>query len=166
MMKSAIQKVLLLKINEILKKLKELILEWSKVPMLTMTHGQPSSPSFLGKELLVFYERIVIQSRKLNSLKYFTKFGGAIGNFNAHHMALPNIDWIDFSNKFINLLGLERNQYTTQVDHYDNYAEIFDIHRINTIFIDFNQDIWSYISRHFFTLKIVKEEVGSTMPQD
>ena len=166
MMKSAIQKVLLPKINDILKRIKELILEWSKVPMLTMTHGQPSSPSFLGKELLVFYERIVIQSRKLNSIKYYTKFGGAIGNFNAHHMALPNIDWIDFSNKFINLLGLERNQYTTQVDHYDNYAEIFDIiHRINTIFIDFNQDIWSYISRKYFTLKIVKEEVGSsTMP--
>ena len=166
MMKGAIQKIILPKINEILKKIKELILEWAKIPILTRTHGQPSSPSFLGKELLVYYERLVIQSRKLNTLKYFTKFGGAIGNFNAHHMALPNIDWIDFANKFINLLGLERNQYTTQIDHYDNYAEIFDIiHRINTIFIDFSQDIWTYISHNYFILKIVNEEVGSsTMP--
>ena len=166
MIKGAIQKVLLPEINIILKKLKELILDWSKIPILTRTHGQPSSPSFLGKEFLVFYERLVIQSRKLNSIKYYTKFGGAIGNFNAHHMALPNIDWIDFANKFINLLGLERNQYTTQVDHYDNYAEIFDsIHRINTIFIDMCQDIWTYISHNYFKLKIVNEEVGSsTMP--
>ena len=166
MIKSATQKVLLPKINEILKKLKQLILEWSKVPILTRTHGQPASPSFLGKELLVFYERLVIQSRKLNAIQYYTKFGGAVGNFNAHHMALPNIDWIDFSNKFIKMLGLERNQYTTQIDHYDNYGEIFDIiRRINTIFIDFSQDIWSYISHNYFTLKIVEKEVGSsTMP--
>ena len=166
MIKSATQKVLLPKINEILKKLKQLILEWSKVPILTRTHGQPASPSFLGKELLVFYERLVIQSRKLNTIQYYTKFGGAVGNFNAHHMALPNIDWIDFSNKFIKMLGLERNQYTTQIDHYDNYGEIFDIiRRINTIFIDFSQDIWSYISHNYFTLKIVEKEVGSsTMP--
>ena len=166
MIKSATQKVLLPKINEILKKLKQLILEWSKVPILTRTHGQPASPSFLGKELLVFYERLVIQSRKLNAIQYYTKFGGAVGNFNAHHMALPNIDWIDFSNKFIKMLGLERNQYTTQIDHYDNYGEIFDIiRRINTIFIDFSQDIWSYISHNYFSLKIVEKEVGSsTMP--
>ena len=166
MMKGSIQKIILPKINNILNKIKELILAWSKVPILTRTHGQPSSPSFLGKELLVYYERLVIQSRKLNTIKYYTKFGGAIGNFNAHHMALPNIDWIDFANKFINLLGLERNQYTTQIDHYDNYAEIFDnLHRINTIFIDFCQDIWTYISHNYFKLKINKEEVGSsTMP--
>ncbi len=166
MIKSSIQKVLLPKINDILKKMKQYILDWAKIPLLTRTHGQAASPSFLGKEILVFYERIVIQSRKLNTIKYFTKFGGAVGNFNAHHMALPNIDWIDFSNKFINLLGLERNQYTTQVDHYDNYAEIFDnLKRINTIFIDFCVDIWLYISMNYFKLKVNNNEVGSsTMP--
>ena len=166
MMKSAIHKVILPKVNEILKKMKSYILEWAKIPILTRTHGQPASPSFVGKEILVFYERLVIQSRKLNGIQYFTKFSGAVGNFNAHHMALPNIDWIDFSNKFINLLGLERNQYTTQVDHYDNYAEIFDnLRRINTIFIDFCVDIWLYISLNYFKLKVVNKEVGSsTMP--
>ena len=166
MIKSSIQKVILPKINNILQIIKEKILEWSRVPMLSRTHGQPASPTFLGKEFLVFYERLVIQSRKLNSIKYFTKFGGAVGNFNAHHMALPNIDWIDFANKFVNLLGLERNQYTTQIDHYDNYVEVFDnLHRINTIMIDMCQDIWLYISYNYFLLKLNKDEVGSsTMP--
>ena len=166
MIKTSIQKVMLPKINNILQIIKEKILSWSRIPMLSRTHGQPASPTFLGKEFLVFYERLVIQSRKLNAIKYFTKFGGAVGNFNAHHMALPNIDWIDFANKFVNLLGLERNQYTTQVDHYDNYGEIFDnLHRINTIMIDMCQDIWLYISQNYFLLKLNKDEVGSsTMP--
>ncbi len=166
MIKSSIQKVILPRINEILQLMKEYILAWSRIPILSRTHGQPASPSFLGKEFLVFYERLVIQSRKLNQIKYFTKFGGAVGNFNAHHMALPNIDWIDFATKFVNLLGLERNQYTTQIDHYDNYAEIFDnLHRINSIFLDLCQDIWLYISQNYFLLKINSDEVGSsTMP--
>jgi len=166
MIKGSIQKVILPKINEILKSIKDKILLWSRIPLLSRTHGQPASPSFLGKEFLVFYERLVIQSRKLNAIKYFTKFGGAVGNFNAHHMALPNIDWIDFANKFVNLLGLERNQYTTQIDHYDNYAEVFDnLHRVNTIMLDMCQDIWLYISQNYFLLKLDENEVGSsTMP--
>ena len=126
--------LLLPKLNEILGKIKGSILDWSKIPLLAKTHGQPASPTFMGKEMLVFYERLVIQARKLNGINYTTKFGGANGNFNAHHMALPNIDWIEFANKFVQIFGLERNQYTTQIDHYDNYAEIFDIlRRINVI---------------------------------
>lgn len=166
MIKSANQKVILPKINDILKNIKEKILSWSKTTILSRTHGQPASPTFLGKEFLVYYERLIVQSRKLNQINYTTKFGGAVGNFNAHHMALPNIDWIDFSNKFIKLLGLERNQYTTQIDHYDNYAEIFDnLKRINNIFIDLCQDIWTYISNNYFKLKLNTNEVGSsTMP--
>ena len=163
MLKSTIQKVILPKINEILKVLKNYILEWSKIPLLSRTHGQPASPTFLGKEILVFYERLVIQSRKLNNINYTTKFGGAVGNFNAHRMSLPNVDWVEFGDKFISVFGLERNQYTTQIDHYDNYAEIFDIlRRINVIFIDLCRDMWSYISRDYFTLKMSKDQVGSS----
>ena len=166
MIKQSITKVLLPKLNEILAIIKNNILEWSKVPMLAKTHGQPASPTFLGKEFLVFYERLVIQARKLNNIKYTTKFGGANGNFNAHHMAIPNIDWIEFANKFVQIFGLERNQYTTQIDHYDNYAEIFDcLRRINVILIDLCQDIWLYISRNILIQKVNKKEVGSsTMP--
>lgn len=166
MIKQSISKVILPKLNEILGKVKKSILEWSKVPLLAKTHGQPASPTFLGKEFLVFYERLVIQARKLNGINYTTKFGGANGNFNAHHMALPNIDWIEFANKFVQIFGLERNQYTTQVDHYDNYAEVFDcIRRVNVILIDLCQDIWLYISRNILVQKVNKKEVGSsTMP--
>ncbi len=166
MIKQSISKVLLPKMNDILTKLKKSILDWSKIPMLAKTHGQSASPTFLGKEILVFYERLVIQARKLNSINYTTKFGGANGNFNAHHMALPNIDWIEFANKFTKIFGLERNQYTTQIDHYDNYAEVFDcLRRINVIMIDFCQDIWFYISRNILVQKIKEGEVGSsTMP--
>lgn len=149
MIKQSISKVLLPCLNQILGEIKKKILEWSKSPLLARTHGLPSSPTFLGKEMLVFYERLVIQARKLNGINYTTKFGGENGNFNAHHMALPNIDWIEFSNKFVKIFGLERNQYTTQIDHYDNYAEVFDcLKRINVILIDFCQDIWLYISRN------------------
>ena len=155
MIKQSISKVLLPKINKILGKIKENILEWSKVPLLSKINGLSDAPTFLGKEMLVFYERMVIQARKLNGINYTTKFGGTNGNFNAHHMALPNIDWVEFGNKFVKILGLERNQYTTQIDHYDNYAEIFDcLKRINVILIDFCQDIWSYISRGVLVHKL------------
>ncbi len=166
MIKQSISKVLLPKLNDMFSLIKSNILEWSKIPLLSKTHGQSASPTFLGKELLVFYERLVIQARKLNSINYTTKFGGANGNFNAHHMALPNIDWIEFANKFVQIFGLERNQYTTQIDHYDNYAEVFDcLKRINVILIDLCQDIWLYISRNILVQKVNKKEVGSsTMP--
>ena len=166
MIKQSLSKVLLPKLNEILGKIKKSILDWSKIPLLAKTHGQPASPTFMGKEMLVFYERLVIQARKLNGINYTTKFGGANGNFNAHHMALPNIDWIEFANKFVQIFGLERNQYTTQIDHYDNYAEVFDcLRRINVILVDLCQDMWMYISRNILKQKVNKKEVGSsTMP--
>ncbi len=161
--KSSISKVILPQVNEILQLIKKYILDWSKIVMLSRTHGQPASPTFLGKEFLVFYERLVIQSRKLNNISYTTKFGGAVGNFNAHIMALPNIDWVEFGDKFINIFGLTRNQYTTQIDHYDNYCEVFDnLRRINMILIDLCRDMWSYISRDYFKLRMEKEQVGSS----
>nr|QDY52122.1 lyase [Mimiviridae sp. ChoanoV1] len=162
-MKSTINKIILPKLNSILKIVKKYILEWSKTVMLSRTHGQPASPTFLGKEFLVFYERLVIQARKLTNIKYTTKFGGAVGNFNAHIMALPNIDWVEFADKFIGKFGIERNQYTTQIDHYDNYSEIFDIlRRINIILIDMSRDMWSYISRDYFKLRMTEDQVGSS----
>tara|TARA_B100000795_G_C22805081_1_gene444312 strand:- start:4349 stop:5689 length:1341 start_codon:yes stop_codon:yes gene_type:complete len=154
MIKQSISKVLLPKLNENLGQIKKKILEWSKTPLLSRSQGQPNCPTFLGKEMLVFYERLVIQARKLNGINYTTKFGGSNGNFNSHHMALPNIDWIEFANKFVQIFGLERNQYTTQIDHYDNYAEVFDcLKRINVILIDFCQDMWLYISRNILVKK-------------
>ena len=167
MIRGTVQKIVLPKINELLKTMKQFILDWSKVPMLSRTHGQSASPTFLGKEFLVFYERLVIQSRKLNDISYTTKFGGAVGNFNAHRMALPNIDWVEFADNFIKKFDLTRNQYTTQIDHYDNYCEVFDIlRRINIIFIDLCRDMWSYISRDYFVLKMDEKQVGSSaMPQ-
>jgi adenylosuccinate lyase len=153
MLKSSIQKVILPKINNILTQIKKMILEWSKLPILTYVQGFPSSPSFLGKELMVYYERLVIQSRKLNSVNYNCKFGGLNGNFNSLHMALPNIDWIEEMNLFLKKLGLNRNQYTTQIDHNDNICEIFDImKRINNIFIDLSNDFQNYLSLNFFKL--------------
>ena len=166
MLKNAIQRVLLPRINKILLILKEKIQLWSNEPLLSHTHGQPASPTFVGKELLVFYERMVKQARTLNDFKYYTKFGGAVGNFNAHHFSLPHVDWIDFADKFINMLGLERNQYTTQVDHYDNYVSVLDnVKRINNIFVDMCQDMWLYISKNIFVKKNDEKTVGSsTMP--
>lgn len=153
MLKSCIQKVILPKINEILTQIKKMILEWSKLPILTYVQGFPSAPSFLGKELMVYYERLVIQSRKLNNINYSCKFGGLNGNFNSLHMALPSIDWIDEINVFIKKLGLTRNQYTTQIDHNDNICETFDIiKRINNIFIDLSNDFQNYLSLNFFKL--------------
>ena len=166
MLKNAIQRVLLPRINKILLILKEKIQLWSNEPLLSHTHGQPASPTFVGKELLVFYERMVKQARTLNDFKYYTKFGGAVGNFNAHHFSLPHVDWIDFADKFINMLGLERNQYTTQVDHYDNYVSVLDnVKRVNNILVDMCQDMWLYISKNIFVKKNDEKTVGSsTMP--
>tara|TARA_B100000768_G_C11271223_1_gene373538 strand:+ start:1 stop:1263 length:1263 start_codon:yes stop_codon:yes gene_type:complete len=159
--KKSISNVILPQINNCLNKIKEKILEWAKIPLLSIYNGIKGEPTFLGKEFLVFYERIIIQSRKLNNIKYTTKIGGKNGNFNRHHMALPNIDWIDFFNKFVKIFSLERNQYTTGLDHFDNYIEIFDLlKRINNIFIDFCEDLWNYISREIFNSKhlIIFEE--------
>ncbi|NQU86353.1 MAG: adenylosuccinate lyase [Mariniphaga sp.] len=154
-------------LDELLNKLQGLVVEWKDVPMLAKTHGQPASPTKVGKELMVFVERINVQLNQLRAIPCQGKFGGATGNFNAHFLAYPQIDWAEFADKFLKEnLGLERSQYTTQIAHYDNYGAIFDaLKRINTILIDFNRDIWAYISMNYFKQKIKKGEVGSsTMP--
>ena len=151
-------------VNKILVKLMDLAGAWAKVPMLAHTHGQPASPTKLGKELLVFVERLQNQLRELNSLPFAAKFGGATGNFNAHHIAYPEINWIEFADKLVNeTLGLSRSGITTQIEHYDYLAAYFDaVRRINTILVDLCRDIWSYISMEYFRQKVVKNEVGSS----
>jgi adenylosuccinate lyase len=147
--------------------LKLLAKEWKEIPMLAHTHGQPASPTKLGKEIMVFIERIENQIEQLINIPFTAKFGGATGNFNAHHVAFPKLDWIKLANDFVeNNLGLTRVQYTTQVEHYDNLAAHFDcMKRINNIFIDLCRDVWSYISMEYFKQKVKKNEVGSsTMP--
>ncbi len=154
-------------IQQLIDKLETMAAQWDHIPMLAKTHGQPASPTKLGKELRVFIERLQIQLEQLHNLPCHAKFGGATGNFNAHHAAYPEIDWQLFANKFCKeKLGLERSQFTTQIAHYDNYGAIFDaLKRINTIILDFNRDVWSYISMNYFKQKIKKGEVGSsTMP--
>jgi adenylosuccinate lyase len=131
--------------------------------MLARTHGQPASPTGLGKEIAVFVERLINQKRILDSTEIRAKFGGATGNFNAHHIAYPAVNWIQFSNDFINNLGLLRSQQTTQIDHYDSLAEVFHaMARINTILIDFCRDVWTYISMNYFNQKVIANEVGSS----
>ena len=135
--------------------------------MLARTHGQPASPTTVGKEIYVFVDRLRNQADLLNTIPFSAKFGGATGNFNAHQVAYPNIDWIAFADKLVNkTLGLSRSKVTTQIEHYDNLAAFCDnLKRINTILIDLNRDIWSYISMDYFKQKIKKGEVGSsTMP--
>jgi adenylosuccinate lyase len=141
--------------------------EWKDVSMLARTHGQPASPTRLGKEIYVFVERLNVQAAQLKTVPFSAKFGGATGNFNAHHVAYPDIDWPAFADKLVNrALGLSRSKTTTQIEHYDNLAAFCDnLKRINTILIDFDRDIWSYISMDYFKQKIKKGEVGSsTMP--
>jgi adenylosuccinate lyase len=137
---------------------------WKTIPMLAKTHGQPASPTRLGKEFMVFVERLQNQLLLLNQIPYSAKFGGATGNFNAHHAAYPDIDWIQFANTFVNdTLGLSRNKYTTQIEHYDNLGALFDsLKRISTILIDFDRDVWQYVSMNYFKQKIKKDEVGSS----
>jgi adenylosuccinate lyase len=138
--------------------------EWKGIAMLAKTHGQPASPTTLGKELMVFVERINNQLELLKTVPYSAKFGGATGNFNAHFSAYPEIDWIEFANEFLNTqLGLHRSQFTTQIEHYDNLAALFDnLKRINTILIDLDRDMWQYISMEYFKQKIKEGEIGSS----
>lgn len=138
--------------------------EWKEIPMLARTHGQPASPTRLGKEIAVFVSRIDGQIKYFGQIPYSAKFGGATGNFNAHKAAFPEIDWITFANNFVNEeLGLQRSEPTTQIDHYDNLAALFDnMRRINVILIDLARDIWSYISMEYFRQKIKKGEIGSS----
>jgi adenylosuccinate lyase len=154
-------------LDEILSNLKSKSREWKKIPMLARTHGQPASPTTLGKEINVFVERLEKQIALLETIPSSAKFGGATGNFNAHHVAYPKINWIKFADEFVKeRLGLERLRTTTQIEHYDNLAAFFDnLKRINTILIDLTRDFWTYISMDYFKQKVKKGEVGSsTMP--
>lgn len=145
-------------------RLTDLANEWSNIPMLAHTHGQPATPTILGKEIMVFAERIDNQIQQFSYIPFTGKFGGATGNFNAHVAAYPKYNWVKFSNSFLeNKLGIQRQQHTTQIEHYDNLAAHFDnIKRINTILIDLCRDVWTYISMDYFKQKIKKDETGSS----
>ncbi|WP_343703129.1 adenylosuccinate lyase [Chitinophaga sp.] len=162
--KEAVEHVYLPAISNFILHLKKLAKEWKAVPMLARTHGQPASPTRLGKEILVFVERLEGQVRLLGQIPFAAKFGGATGNFNAHNVAFPSINWEKFGNKFVNsTLGLQRMQFTTQIEHYDNLAAQFDtLKRVNNILTDFARDVWTYISMDYFKQKIKKNEVGSS----
>ncbi len=144
--------------------LRKMAKEWSKIALLARTHGQPASPTSLGKEIMVFVERLEGQILQLSHVPFAAKFGGATGNFNAHHVAFPEKDWVKFGNDFVNnKLGLERMQFTTQIEHYDNLAAQFDaLKRINTILVDLCRDMWTYISMEYFKQKVKEGEVGSS----
>jgi adenylosuccinate lyase len=164
LLKDSMEKEILPLIFEVHKLLKDYAKLWKSVPMLARTHGQPASPTKLGKELMVFCERIQKQLDLLKQIPYSAKFGGATGNFNAHNVAYPKIDWVKFGDKFVNKsLKLQRSQYTTQIEHYDNLAALFDnLKRINTILIDLDRDVWQYVSMNYFKQKIKEGEVGSS----
>ena len=151
-------------IDELIAKLEELAEEWKDVPMLAKTHGQPASPTRLGKEIRVFVYRLTKQLELLKKVACSGKFGGATGNFNAHNVAYPEIDWTAFANKFLTeKLKIEREQYTTQISNYDNFAAVFDnLRRINNIVVDLDRDFWTYISMTYFKQKIKAGEVGSS----
>jgi adenylosuccinate lyase len=162
--KEAFENVYLPSLVSVIAKLKELAMEWKDVPMLARTHGQPASPTRLGKEILVFVERLEQQMRLLFNVPFAAKFGGATGNYNAHKVAYPNTDWKKFGTDFVeNSLGLHHSFPTTQIEHYDHFAAFFDaLKRINTILIDLDRDIWTYVSMDYFKQKIKAGEIGSS----
>ena len=164
LIKESVENIFLPNYLQMMEKLIELKDEWVNIPLLARTHGQAASPTLLGKEIMVFIERLECQMGLLNIVPFSAKFGGATGNFNAHHIAYPEVDWVAFSNEFVEAtLGLDRSQVTTQIEHYDNLAALFDnFKRINTILIDLSRDIWTYISMNYFKQKIKKGEVGSS----
>jgi len=164
-LKDAMTQAYLPVLDELTGILREKADQWSLIPMLGKTHGQPASPTRMGKEIKVFVERVEVQSELLKTIPYSAKFGGATGNFNAHHVAYPDVDWVLFADKFLgDKLGLQRQKTTTQIEHYDHMAALFDnLKRINTILIDLSRDIWSYISMEYFKQKIKKGEVGSSV---
>ncbi|MDA7579933.1 adenylosuccinate lyase [Crocinitomicaceae bacterium] len=163
-MKEAIEEQYVPLLNMLIDRLAQLSNDWKGVPMLARTHGQPASPTRLGKEIQVFVERLNIQKAQLEAIPYSAKFGGATGNFNAHHVAFKDNDWVAFANDFVNnILGLTRSQTTTQIEHYDNLSALFDVlKRINTIILDLDRDMWTYISMEYFKQKLKEGEVGSS----
>ncbi|MDE6308219.1 MAG: adenylosuccinate lyase, partial [Bacteroidales bacterium] len=164
MLKEALHGVVLPELEKVLDLLDEKAAEWRGVSMLARTHGQPASPTVLGKELHEFVERLRKQLAQLKAIPFSAKFGGATGNLNAHYVAYPEKDWVGFANRFVNgVLGLDRSQTTTQIEHYDNAAAVFDaLKRINTICLDLCRDMWMYISMEYFKQKIKEGEVGSS----
>jgi adenylosuccinate lyase len=162
--KEAIEQVYVPLLEDLIEQLHDYAEEWKGVAMLAKTHGQPASPTRLGKEIMVFVYRLEEQLRGLKEIPITAKFGGATGNYNAHHVAYPQYDWREFGNRFVSeKLGLEREQYTTQISNYDWLAAIFDaMRRINTIIIDLDRDFWMYISMDYFKQKIKAGEVGSS----
>jgi adenylosuccinate lyase len=163
-LRDAVETVYFPVLDELLVKLKVLAKEWGAIPMLARTHGQPASPTRLGKEIKVFVTRLEVQIEQLKAIPFSAKFGGATGNFNAHHVAYPQYKWNEFGNNFVNnILKLHRSEPTTQIEHYDNIAASFDaMKRINTILIDLARDFWTYISMSYFKQKVIKGEVGSS----
>lgn len=163
-LKQAVQSVYLPLLGDVMQKLSAMAEQWANLPMLAFTHGQPASPTRLGKEIRVFVYRLEEQLKALQSVPYSAKFGGATGNMNAHKVAYPTVDWQGFANRFVNeKLGLQRAQWTTQIENYDHLAALFDaLRRINTILIDFARDVWSYISMGYFKQQAVADEVGSS----
>lgn len=163
-MKEGLQNVYIPQLEEIISRLRSFASEWKDIPMLARTHGQPASPTRLGKEIQVFAERLDKQLSTLKAIKLPAKFGGATGNFNAHHVAYPSTNWVAFGNHFVNeVLGLERSQTTTQIEHYDQLAALFDcMKRINNIILDLDRDMWTYISMDYFKQKIKAGEIGSS----
>ncbi|KAF0201240.1 MAG: adenylosuccinate [Bacteroidetes bacterium] len=160
----AMEEIVLPILEELVKKLTDKSKTWKNVPMLARTHGQPATPTTVGKELYVFVDRLKHQIKQLKSIPYTAKFGGATGNLNAHYAAYPEIDWIAFADKFTREhLNLERQKFTTQIEHYDNLAALFDaLKRINNIMIDLSRDVWAYVSMDYFKQKIKAGEVGSS----
>lgn len=163
-LKDAIQNEYIPLLNQVIDRLDELSKEWKDIPMLAKTHGQPASPTRLGKEIQVFVERLTVQKSQLETIPFSAKFGGATGNFNAHFVAYKDENWVDFANNFVNnILGLSRSQTTTQIEHYDNIAALFDVmKRINTIVLDLDRDMWTYISMEYFKQQLKDGEVGSS----
>ena len=163
-LKEALEQAFYPMLDELICQLQQFADEWKDVPMLAKTHGQPASPTRLGKEVMVYVYRLTEQFEQLKSCRFTAKFGGATGNFNAHHVAYPNEDWKSFGNRFVSeKLGLVREQYTTQISNYDCLGSVFDsIRRINTIIIDLDRDFWMYISMEYFKQKIKAGEVGSS----
>ncbi len=162
--KEAFQEVYLKQLIALVAKLKNLSTDWKEIPMLARTHGQPASPTRLGKEIGVFVERLEEQMRLLFNIPFAAKFGGATGNYNAHHVAYPNMDWRKFGSDFVeNTLGLHHSFPTTQIEHYDHFAAFFDaLKRINTIVMDLDRDLWTYVSMDYFKQKIKAGEIGSS----
>ncbi|MDP2174505.1 MAG: adenylosuccinate lyase [Bacteroidota bacterium] len=163
-LKHALEQVLMPNLNQLINQLSDLSWEFKDIPMLAKTHGQAASPTMLGKELMVFVVRLKEQVKMMQHIPFSAKFGGATGNFNAHYIAFPSIDWHQFGNQFVNQeLGLHRSYPTTQIEHYDNLAALFDVFkRINNILIDLSRDVWQYISMDYFKQKLKEGEVGSS----